>query len=243
MTERRRGGAKGATIRRDLATLSGLCSCAVAWDYIDVNTVKVFDKRHIREAPPRTSFPSEAEVEHLVAHASPMVGRIIRFLAATGMRQEEVVSLEWSQVSAERREVRLKKTKTASSRIVPLSDDALAILASTPRHITGHYVFWNGDGRPYTHFASQYRNIAKRAGVPWRCHDLRHRFASVFLMTTGDLAALQAILGHRTITMTLRYSHLVTEHLHRAMAKMGTKPSTNTAESPVAYNAERELTH
>lgn len=229
VTARRRGGAMGATIRRDLATLSGICSCAVAWDYIDINPVKAFDKRHIREAPPRTSFPSGAEVERLIAHASPMVGRIIRFLAATGMRQEEAVSLEWSQVSIERREIRLTKTKTSSPRVVPLSDEALAVLIGTPRHITRHNVFWNSDGRRYTHFASQYRNIAKRAGVAWRCHDLRHRFASEFLMRTGDLPALQAILGHRTVTMTMRYSHLVTDHLHRAMARMGTNSGTGPA--------------
>ena len=162
---------------------------------------------------------------------SASVGRIIRFLAATGMHQEEAVSLEWSQVSMERREIRLTKTKTSSPRVVPLSDEALAVLTGTPRHITRHYVFWNGDGRRYTHFASQYRNIARRAGVPWRCHDLRHRFASVFLMETGDLAALQAILGHRTVAMTMRYSHLVTDHLHRAIAKLGTSLGTNTAES------------
>lgn len=226
VTARRRAGACGATVRRDLATLSGLLSCAVAWDFIEINPVKAFDKKHIRESLPRTSYPNEAEVDRLVAHSSPMVGRIICFLAATGMRQEEAVSLEWSQVSVERREVRLTKTKTSSPRVVPLSDEALRILLGTPRHITGHYVFWNGDGRRYTHFASQYRNIAKRAGVNWRCHDLRHRFASEFLMSTGDLAALQAILGHRTIAMTMKYSHLVTEHLHRAMAKVGTKTGT-----------------
>ncbi len=40
---RRKGGATGATIRHDLATLIGVCSCAVAWDYIDANPVKAFD--------------------------------------------------------------------------------------------------------------------------------------------------------------------------------------------------------
>ncbi len=50
-------------------------------------------------------------------------------------------------------------------------------------------------------------------------------------METGDLAALQAILGHRTVAMTMRYSHLVTDHLHRAIAKLGTNAGTNTAES------------
>ena len=68
--------------------------------------------------------------------------------------------------------------------------------------------------------------IARRAKVPWRCHDLRHRFASVFLQETGDLAALQAILGHRHIAMTLKYAHLNTAHLHRAIKRVGTKTGT-----------------
>ncbi len=55
--------------------------------------------------------------------------------------------------------------------------------------------------------------------MPFRCHDLRHRFASEFLMATGDIAALQRILGHKTVSMTMRYSHLATRHLHRAMAE------------------------
>jgi hypothetical protein len=85
-----RGGAKGATVRRDLATLSCLCSCAVAWNFSETNPVRQFSKRHIREAPPRTTYPTAEQVDRLVAHAPAMAARIIRFLAETGMRQEEV---------------------------------------------------------------------------------------------------------------------------------------------------------
>ncbi|MFY7851437.1 MAG: tyrosine-type recombinase/integrase [Brevundimonas sp.] len=46
---------------------------------------------------------------------------------------------------------------------------------------------------------------------------MRHKFASEFLQATGDLAALQAILGHRSVTMTIRHAHMVTDHLHAAM--------------------------
>lgn len=226
---RRKGGATGATIRRDLATLSGVCSCAVAWDYIDANPVKAFDRRHLKEAPPRTSYPADADVERLVERASPMMGRIVLFLAQTGMRQEEAVSLEWSQVSIERREVHLTKTKTSAPRVVPLSDKALGTLLGTPRHPTGTYVFWHDAGQRYSSFASQYRNLANRAGVSWRCHDLRHKFASEFLQRTGDLPALQAILGHRTVSMTMRYAHILTAHLHEAMAKFGTNTGTSKA--------------
>jgi integrase len=225
-TARMKAGATGATVRRDLATLSCLCSCAVAWDYIDTNPVRQFSKRHIREAAPRTTYPTPEQVERLVAAASPMTGRIIRFLAQTGMRQEEACGLEWGQVSIPRREVRLTKTKTSSPRVVPLSDAALGTLLGTPRHITSHWVFWHDDGTRYTNFAGVFRKIARRAGVPFRCHDLRHHFASTFAQRTGDLAALQAILGHKTIAMTMRYSHLMTEHLHRAMNKYGTAPDT-----------------
>ena len=57
--------------------------------------------------------------------------------------------------------------------------------------------------------------------MPFRCHDLRHAFASRFLQATGDIPALQAILGHRSIQMTMRYAHMVTGHLHQAMANFG----------------------
>ena len=93
------------------------------------------------------------------------------------MRQEEVCGLDWSQVSIQRREVRLTKTKTSSPRVVPLSDAATATLIGAPRHITSPYVFWHDDGRRYACFANSFALVARRAGVPFRCHDLRHAFA------------------------------------------------------------------
>jgi integrase len=105
-------------------------------DFIDTNPVKQFSKRHIRESPPRTTYPTPEQMERLVAYASPMAGRIIRFLAETGMRLEEVCSMEWSQVSILRREVRLIKTKSSGPRVVPLSDAAIGTLVGTPRQIT-----------------------------------------------------------------------------------------------------------
>jgi len=125
---RMNAGVKGATVRRDLAAMSCLCSCAVAWDFIDTNPVKQFSKRHIPESAPRTTYPTAEQVDRLVGHTATMTGRIIRLLAETGMRQEEVCGLEWSQVSIQRRKIRLTKTKTSSPRTVPLSDIALCTL-------------------------------------------------------------------------------------------------------------------
>ncbi|WP_404383195.1 tyrosine-type recombinase/integrase [Caenispirillum salinarum] len=247
VSARKAAGATNATIRRDLAALSCLCECAVTWDWLDSNPVKAFSKRHLREAPPKTAYPTDEDIERLVAHASPMAGRLIRFLAATGLRQDEACSLEWGQVSIRRREVRLTKTKTSSPRVVPLSDEALGTLSGTPRHPVSGYVFWHGEGERYTAFANGFARIAKKSNVPFRCHDLRHRFASVFLQQTGDIAALQAILGHRTITMTMRYAHMVTGHLHRAMSKMDeasrTKPGTGGADCSPAPDRNEVAQH
>lgn len=226
-----RAGVKAATVRRDLATFSCLCSCAMEWDFIDANPVRQFGKRHLKESRPRTTYPTVEEVELLVAHASLAAGRIIGMLAQTGMRMDEVCSLEWSQVSIPRREVRLSKTKTSSPRVVPLSDDAMGTILGTPRHPTSLYVFWRGDGERYTSFSGTFRKIAARAGVKFRCHDLRHHFASEFAQQTGDVAALQAILGHKTIAMTMRYSHLMTKHLHDAMRRFGLKAGTTAGTS------------
>jgi integrase len=87
---------------------------------------------------------------------------------------------------------------------VPLSDAAIGTLTGTPRHTTSAYVFWHGEGQRYSTFANRFADIARRAGVPFRCHDLRHAFASRFLQATGIIPALRAILGHRSIQQPVR---------------------------------------
>ena len=87
-----KAGVKGATVRRDLATLSCLCSCAVAWDYIEVNPVKQFSKRHIKEAAPRTTYPTSEQVDRLIANSSPMAGRLIRFLSLRARQESTALS-------------------------------------------------------------------------------------------------------------------------------------------------------
>ena len=58
----------------------------------------------------------------------------------------------------------------------------------------------------------------KRAGVvDFQFHDLRHTFASQLLLKGGTLKDIQELLGHKTMTMTLRYAHLTQEHKKKAV--------------------------
>ena len=72
----------------------------------------------------------------------------------------------------------------------------------------------------------------------FRFHDLRHTFASWFMMRGGDLYALQQILGHASITQTERYAHLAPDHLRSQMLRtessdfqhmISTQPEVNVA--------------
>ena len=65
-------------------------------------------------------------------------------------------------------------------------------------------------------------------------HDLRHTFASRYVMRGGSLPALQQILGHATLQMTMRYSHLSPKHLRNEMEK------TDVASAvPAEFNSSR----
>jgi integrase len=58
----------------------------------------------------------------------------------------------------------------------------------------------------------------KRSGIlDFHFHDLRHTFASQVLLRGGDLKDIQELLGHKTMTMTLRYAHLTQEHKRKAI--------------------------
>ncbi|EIU3360095.1 tyrosine-type recombinase/integrase, partial [Pseudomonas aeruginosa] len=48
-------------------------------------------------------------------------------------------------------------------------------------------------------------------------HALRHTFASHFMMNGGNILTLQKILGHSTLTMTMRYAHPSPDHLQDAV--------------------------
>lgn len=71
---------------------------------------------------------------------------------------------------------------------------------------------------PIDSLKNGFKAALKRAGIEdFRFHDLRHTFANHFVMRGGDLKALQEILGHTTLTMTMKYAHLAQGHKQEAI--------------------------
>jgi integrase len=100
--------------------------------------------------------------------------------------------------------------KSGRNRELPLSGDALAAL-KTQRHLKGELVFCAEGGRAWKENECKWPiwRACKRAGlrkISW--HALRHTFASHLVMRGVPLKAVQELMGHATIEMTMRYSHL-----------------------------------
>jgi integrase len=82
-------------------------------------------------------------------------------------------------------------------------------------------VFCTPQGTPCRNFHTAFERAVRKAGiVDFTFHDLRHTFASRLVMAGVDLPTVQALLGHKTIAMTLRYTHLSSDHKQRAVGKL-----------------------
>lgn len=231
---RKREGVSDATVRRDLTCLSAMLSAAMRWDWIDANPVKGMDKRNLKESEARVRFLTLEEFNKLIA-AAPNLAHLIQFAVETGMRSEEQFGLTWGQVDLPRREVRLTGTKNGTSRTVPLSDKALQIIQSLPRHIKLPYVFWYrpqgskdvDTAKRYTSLQRPWKQALKAAGIEdFKWHDLRHTFASWAVQRGADMYKLQVVLGHKSPQMTQRYAHLRSDDLHEIAQLFGTKVGT-----------------
>jgi integrase len=104
------------------------------------------------------------------------------------------------------------------AREIPMNqavDEALSRLAGPKAE---GLVFRKRDGSEWGSIRTAFEHARREAKIEaFRFHDLRHTFASHSMMSTGDLPALQKILGHATLAMTMRYAHLAEDHVRQAM--------------------------
>ena len=139
-----------------------------------------------------------------------------------GLRLAELASLEWSRVDLGEGMVRVLG-KGRKERLIPIGRQAVASLkrwrsihAALVSGASGE-VFTSLSGKPLTTRAIQKRVAfwSQRQGLDQRVHphQLRHSFASHILESSGDLRAVQELLGHANLSTTQIYTHLDFQHL------------------------------
>lgn len=161
---------------------------------------------------------SEAEARGEVSERSAAA---IRLLMLTGCRCGEILRLRWDEVDLERRELRLRDSKTGP-RTVPLSPPAARVLADRPR-VSGTPWVLPGTiaGQHLKTIEGPWNKVRVRAGLDdVRLHDLRHSFASRALALGESLPVIGKLLGHSEIQTTARYSHLAEDSVMESAARI-----------------------
>jgi integrase len=153
------------------------------------------------------------------------------FVAASGMRQRECVTLKWSEVNFGTKQiVRLGK---GNRRVVfPITDTIREILfplrGQHPEHVFTYIAVYGnkrlgrvrGQRYPLTYNGAkaEWQRMREAAGVKdFRFHDFRHDFGTKLLRETGNLKLVQKALNHRDIKSTLRYAHVLDEDVAAAV--------------------------
>jgi len=140
------------------------------------------------------------------------------------MRQGEITSLQWSDVDLIAGFVSLSQTKNGERRAVPLVGPALHALKARVIQLNGEsaLVFpgTTNTGRPID-IRTPWETALRRASISnFRFHDLRHSAASYMAMSGASPLDIAGLLGHKTLQMVRRYSHLSSQHLSGVVAKM-----------------------
>lgn len=172
------------------------------------------------------------EVKKLLAASTPLIRFAVLLGLNTGLRQGNVLGMQWKQVDLKERLIKLpgRRTKNRKAHQVDIPLHLLAELKEWKRKtgLTG-YLFPNPDHKPENPGSCPHMDrhdirtdfekavaAAELEGVTFHC--TRHTFASQFLMNGGDIATLSELLDHSDISITKKiYGHLSREYKRKAI--------------------------
>jgi integrase len=141
----------------------------------------------------------------------------------TGLRRGELFNLEWADINLKGRLLTVQGggAKSGQTRHIPLNEEAFGVLVAWRNQAGGNLLVFPSPvtSKRLDNINKSWRNLVNAAGVEdFRFHDLRHHFASSLVMAGADLNTVRELLGHASLDMTLRYSHLAPEHKAAAVA-------------------------
>jgi len=144
---------------------------------------------------------------------------LVLMLSDTGARITELLTLKWQDVDLDNLLVKLHG-KGDKERIIPFSIEMRKRLYRLQQNSKYELVFPTRDGRQWKR-CNVYRDVKALCGKlgvkcnPRLLHSFRHSAATHYLKSGGSVALLQQVLGHESITTTMRYAHLATDDLSK----------------------------
>ena len=215
-----REGRSKSTGNRFVALIKNAFSLARRWGLIEHDpalAVDLFD-----EPPGRDRTLSPAETAALYGALQTLADRVgsvaILFLLLTGARSGEALTAKWRDINLVDRTWLVPTSKSGRPIRRHLTELAVSILAGLPVGEGDAPVFPSArTGGHRRDLQRPWTSACKIAGITdCRVHDLRHSFASTLVNRGVPLFTIQKLLGHRSQTMSARYSHLVEANLIEA---------------------------
>lgn len=224
---------KPATVNRYLAAISHVFTVAVKeWGWLEDNPCLKVSRLKEPAGRVRCLSPDERTrlLEVCKAHENPALYPIVVIGLCTGLRKSNVTDLAWSQVDFENRRLIFSDPEAIKNRErkgVPLATPALEALREhgKVRRMGTAYVF-PSDRKPNQpiDIRKAWESAIKRAGIEdFHFHDLRHTTASYLAMSGASNREIAEVLGHKTLQMVKRYSHLSEPHTAEVVERMADK--------------------
>ncbi len=195
----------------------------------------------LKEPEKKPRILCDEEIERLLLARDGTFRAIVICLWQTGLRLRECLDLKWENVNLRDRYITVENTKNNKIRRVAIN--GLLAQALRKLDVVNEWVFPSSQKphKPYTStgFRATFNRTLKRAGIKGATpHDLRHSFCTRLATRGCDLPTLQAILGHSSIGLLLRYSHPSDEHKMKAVnlaMPEGNGHLMDTLQKPVVY--------
>jgi len=137
-------------------------------------------------------------------------------------RKEQYKRIDWSTLDLPRTDLYVPPSKNGEDRHIPLNSDARAAFQRLHEKRIGEGaipirregpIFVSKTGERLLGPRHWFEKAVSKSGIAdFTWHDLRHTFASRLVMAGVDLRTVAALMGHKTIQMTMRYAHLAPEH-------------------------------
>ena len=152
------------------------------------------------------------EEERLLGNSPEWLRETVSFALHTGLRQDELLSLEWNRVNLFRKTILIQKTKNGKPKTLPLNKIALDVLnqRSNVKSIRNDLVFFSRNGKKIysNNLRQSFYAVLRKVGIDdFKWHDLRHTFATRLAQAGVDIYKISKLLGHEDIKMTQRYAH------------------------------------
>jgi integrase len=243
---RKTEGTEPATINRELACLRQILNMAVSWKKLRSLPFcfgKRKDVKFLQEPEPRDrilSYEEEARLFEIVRSECKMkhLEPIIITALNTGLRKQNILRLQWSQVDFKNNLITISKTKTGKVVKIPLNKKLTETLESGKKISKSEYVF-SENGKPYGDVKTGWWSALKKAKIEgFRFHDLRHTFGTRLAMNGYDLKTIMELMAISDPKVAMRYLNPTAQHKREAVESLDRVTTILTTEAKTPERAK-----